>query len=127
MFAQLGIDIKLAPGQPPEMQAQAVRDAEQAHQQVPAVAHAVAPVRRCADRGRQARPGGQFLREQVQQYREEPKLYDKLAKAYAAQGKIALQHMALAESYVLGGALPAAVDQLNWRARPRMCRSTITR
>jgi predicted Zn-dependent protease len=49
----------------------------------------------------------------VQQYREEPKLYDKLAKTYAAQGKIALQHMALAESYVLGGALPAAVDQLN--------------
>jgi hypothetical protein len=54
-----------------------------------------------------------FLRDQVQQYREEPKLYDQLAKTYAAQGKIALQHMALAESYVLSGAVPAAVDQLN--------------
>jgi hypothetical protein len=54
-----------------------------------------------------------FLRDQVQQYREEPKLYDQLAKTYAAQGKIALQHMALAESYVLSGAVPAAVDQLD--------------
>jgi hypothetical protein len=54
-----------------------------------------------------------FLRDQVRQYREEPKLYDQLAKTYAAQGKIALQHMALAESYVLSGAVPAAVDQLN--------------
>ena len=53
------------------------------------------------------------LRDQVQQYRAEPKLYDRLAKTYAAQGKIALQHMALAESYVLTGAVPAAVDQLN--------------
>jgi predicted Zn-dependent protease len=66
----------------------------------------------------------QFLRDQVQQYREEPKLYDQLAKTYAAQGKIALQHMALAESYVLTGALPAAVDSSTWRARRKTCRST---
>jgi len=37
---------------------------------------------------------------------------DLLAKAYAAQGKQALQHMALAESYVLQGSLPAALEQL---------------
>jgi hypothetical protein len=49
----------------------------------------------------------------VREYREEPKLYNQLAKTYAAQGKIALQHMALAESYVLTGATPAAVDQLD--------------
>jgi predicted Zn-dependent protease len=55
-----------------------------------------------------------YLREQVQMYREDAKLYDLLAKAYSNQGKIALQHMALAESYVLAGALPAAVDQLNF-------------
>jgi hypothetical protein len=61
----------------------------------------------------------QFLRDQVQQYREEPKLYDQLAKAYAAQGKIALQHMALAESYVLNGAVPAAVDQLDLARKAR--------
>ena len=54
-----------------------------------------------------------YLRDQVQQYREEPKLHDLLAKVYAKQGRIALQHMSLAESYVLAGALPAAVEQLN--------------
>jgi predicted Zn-dependent protease len=113
LFAQLGIDIDMAPGQPPEMQAQAVRDAEQAHHRFPLsrmLSRQYADALIAAGKLDQA---GQFLREQVQQYREEPKLYDKLAKTYAAQGKIALQHMALAESYVLGGALPAAVDQLN--------------
>ena len=35
-----------------------------------------------------------------------------LAKAYAAQGRQALQHLALAEAYALKGALPAALDQL---------------
>jgi predicted Zn-dependent protease len=39
-------------------------------------------------------------------------LQDLLAEAYAAQGKQALQHLALAESYALTGSLPAALDQL---------------
>jgi predicted Zn-dependent protease len=113
MFAFLDTEIKLAPGQPPEVLAQAVQDAEHAHQKFP-LSRMLA--RQYADAmiaaGKLDRAAA-FLREQVQQYREEPKLYDQLAKAYAAQGKIALQHMALAESYVLSGALPAAVDQLN--------------
>ena len=53
-----------------------------------------------------------LVREQVQLYKEEPELYDLLAKAYADQGKMTLQHMALAESYVLQGATMAALDQL---------------
>jgi predicted Zn-dependent protease len=53
-----------------------------------------------------------YLRDQVQLYKEEPELYDLLAKAYADQGKMTLQHMALAESYVLQGATMAALDQL---------------
>ena len=53
-----------------------------------------------------------YLRDQTQLYREEPKLHDMLARTYAKQGKIALQHMSLAESYALAGALPAAVAQL---------------
>jgi predicted Zn-dependent protease len=52
------------------------------------------------------------LRDQAQLYRQEPQLQDRLAKAYAAQGKQALQHLALAESYALSGSLPAALDQL---------------
>jgi predicted Zn-dependent protease len=32
---------------------------------------------------------------------------------------LALQHMALAESYVISGALPAAVDQLNFARKAK--------
>lgn len=113
MFASLGVEIKLAPGQPPEVLAQAEQEASQAHQKFPLsrmLARQYADAMIASGKLDQV---ATFLRDQVQQYREEPKLYDQLAKAYAAQGKIALQHMALAESYVLSGALPAAVDQLN--------------
>jgi predicted Zn-dependent protease len=113
MFASLGVEIKLAPGQPPEVLAQAEQEASQSHQKFPLsrmLARQYADAMIASGKLDQA---ASFLREQVQQYREEPKLYDQLAKAYAAQGKIALQHMALAESYVLSGALPAAVDQLD--------------
>jgi hypothetical protein len=93
--------------------AQAVQEAEPMHQKYPLsrmLARQYADAMIAAGKLDQA---AAFLRDQVQQYREEPKLYDQLAKTYAAQGKIALQHMALAESYVLSGATPAAVDQLN--------------
>jgi hypothetical protein len=113
MFASLGVEIRLAPGQPPEMLAQAMQEAEASHQKFPLsrmLARQYADAMIAAGKLDQA---ASFLRDQVQQYREEPKLYDQLARAYAAQGKIALQHMALAESYVLSGAVPAAVDQLN--------------
>jgi predicted Zn-dependent protease len=46
-------------------------------------------------------------------YREEPEWQDQLAKAYAVQGKQALQHLALAESYALTGSLPSAIEQLD--------------
>jgi predicted Zn-dependent protease len=113
MFTGLGIEIKMAPGQPPAVLAEAVRDAEAAHQKYPlsrALARQYAEAMIAAGKLEQA---AQFLRDQVREYREEPKLYNQLAKTYAAQGKIALQHMALAESYVLTGATPAAVDQLD--------------
>ncbi len=113
MFAQLAIDIELAPGQPPEVLAQAVQDAEKVYHKFPLSRMAARQYADALIAGGKLDEAGVFLRDQVQQYREEPKLYDKLAKTYAAQGKIALQHMALAESYVLSGAVPAAVDQLN--------------
>ena len=53
-----------------------------------------------------------YLRDQSQLYRQEPGLHEKLARAYAAQGKQALQHLALAQSYALSGSVPAALDQL---------------
>jgi predicted Zn-dependent protease len=114
MFAVLDLEIKLAPGQPKEVAQQALKDAEQASNRFP-LSRALA--RQHADamiNAGKLDDATRYLRDQVRLYREDPKLYDLLAKAYSSQGKIALQHMALAESYVLAGALPAAVDQLNF-------------
>jgi predicted Zn-dependent protease len=113
MFAGLALEIKLAPGQPAAVVQQAVKDADYGHQRFPlsrALARQYADALIAAGKYDDA---ARYLRDQVQQYRAEPKLYDQLAKAYSAQGKLALQHMALAESYALSGALPAAVDQLD--------------
>jgi predicted Zn-dependent protease len=53
-----------------------------------------------------------FLRDQAQLYRQDSGVQKALARAYAEQGKIALQHLALTEYYALTGALPAALEQL---------------
>ena len=53
-----------------------------------------------------------FLRDLVQMNKQDQILYQVLAKAYADQGKLALQHMTLTEYYVLAGSLPAALEQL---------------
>jgi predicted Zn-dependent protease len=119
LFAGLSLEIRLAPGQPAAVAQQAVKEAEQARSQYPlsrGIARQYADALIAAGKLDEA---ARYLRDQVQQYREEPKLYDQLAKTYAAQGKIALQHMALAESYVLSGALPAAVAQLNLARKSR--------
>lgn len=58
-----------------------------------------------------------YLRDQGQLYRQEPELQELLARGYAAQGKAALQHMALAEAYAMKGGLPAALDQLGMARR----------
>lgn len=119
MFAGLALEIDLAPGQSAAIVQQTVKDADAAHQRYPlsrSIARQYADALIAAGKLEEA---AVFLREQVQQYREEPKLYDQLAKTYAAQGKIALQHMALAESYVLTGAVPAAVDQLNFARKAK--------
>jgi len=113
MFAGLSIEIKMAAAQPAAVQAQALQEAEAARQRYPlsrSLAHQYAEALILNNKFDDA---ARFLREQSQQYREEAKLHDLLAKTYAKQGKIALQHMSLAESYVLAGALPAAVAQLD--------------
>ena len=53
-----------------------------------------------------------FLRDLVQLNKQDQSLYQALAKTYADQGKLALQHMTLTEYYVLAGSLPAALEQL---------------
>ena len=112
MFTSLALEIKLAPGQAPAIRQAALKEAEQAHQRYP-LSRGMA--RQYADAmivNGKLDEAARFLREQAQLYREEPKLHELLAKTYAAQGKIALQHISLAESYALSGGMLAALDQL---------------
>ena len=109
VLTSLSIDLKLAANQA----AEAVKEADAARAQFPlsrGIAIQYADALLAADRTDQA---VRFLRDQAQLYRQDQRLQDRLAKAYAAQGKQALQHLALAESYALAGSLPAALDQLS--------------
>ncbi len=108
VLTSLAIDIKLAANAPVE----ALKAGEAARAKFPLsrgigrqYADALIAVGRYDD-------AVNYLRDQTQLYREDPKLQDQLAKAYAAQGKQALQHLALAEAYALSGSMPAAIDQL---------------
>jgi predicted Zn-dependent protease len=113
LFDGLSIDIKLAAGQPQATLEQALNEADAARQRYPlsrAIARQYAEALIATGKYDEAT---RYLRDQAQSYREDPKLHDMLARAYSKQGKIALQHMALAESYAVAGALPAAVAQLD--------------
>jgi beta-barrel assembly-enhancing protease len=108
VIASLAIDIRMAARQTTE----ALKEADAARALFPlsrGIARQYAEALHAAGRYEDA---AHYLREQTLQYRQEPQLYDLLAKAYAAQGKQALQHIALAESYGLTGSLPAALEQL---------------
>jgi len=105
----LGIDIRMAAHQYP----QAVAEADAARNAFPfsrGIAHQYADALIASGRSEQA---ADYLRDQIQLYREDQAAYELLAKAYNALGKNAQQHMALAEYYALGGSLPAALDQLS--------------
>lgn len=108
VLASLGIDILMAANQAGE----AVKEADAARNRLPLsrgialqYADALIAAGRLDDAIR-------YLRDQAQLYRQEPQLQQRLAKAYAAQGRQALEHLALAESYALDGSVPAALDQL---------------
>ena len=52
-----------------------------------------------------------LLRDQLQLYRNDPKLYELQAKGFSAVGKRMDQHQALGEYFVLLGSLPSAIEQ----------------
>jgi predicted Zn-dependent protease len=60
-----------------------------------------------------------FLRDQVVLYRQDARLQNLLAKVYAAQGKQALQHIALAEAYAIQVNWKAAMQQLELARREK--------
>ena len=107
-IAALAIEARMAAGQPAEAlkQAQAARSAFPISRGF-AMQYADALI--ASGRSDEAVT---FLRDQAQLYRSDIDVQDHLAQAYSAQGRQALQHLALAESYALKGALPAALDQL---------------
>jgi predicted Zn-dependent protease len=113
VLTALALEIKLAPGQSAAVQAQGLSEALLAHQQFPLVRGLAAQYANALIVNGKTVEATAFLREQALQYREEPKLHELLAKAYAAQGKLALQHIALAEQYSLSGGRQAALDQLS--------------
>ncbi len=112
VFAALALEIKLAPGQPGDVKLQGLKEAQLVHQQFPLVRGLARQYADAMILNGKHDDAVRFLREQALQYREEPKLHELLAKVYAAQGKMALQHIALAEQYALMGGKQAALDQL---------------
>jgi hypothetical protein len=68
-----------------------------------------------------------FLRDQISLYRTEPKLYKLLARAYAQQGKQALQHIALADEAAVQGAGVQPFISLKLQDSKKMPATTICR
>jgi predicted Zn-dependent protease len=113
MLAFLSMEIKLAQEDKPAVMAAAIKEGEASHARYPLSRGIVWQYADAMIKGGKHEEAGRFLREQLQMYRSEPELHDFLAQVYAKQGKIALQHISTAESYVLQGGIMAALDQLN--------------
>jgi predicted Zn-dependent protease len=114
IFAATSIEIKLAQPDNKEMLAKAVDEAYAARLKFPlsrGIAHQYGEALLKADKLEEA---AVYLRDQVQLYRDDIEAYDLLAQVYSKQGKLALQHIALAESYNLQGGVMAALDQLGY-------------
>lgn len=109
LLANLEIDIKIAKRQ--TEQALALADAQR--QQFPLSRVAARQYADALIAHQRYDMAVAYLRDQAQLYRQDGALQNLLAKAYSHQGKQALQHMALAEFYVLSGSLLAALEQLN--------------
>ncbi len=58
-----------------------------------------------------------YLRDQLAVSRSDPRLYELLARSYERLGHRTLQHQATAELYLLLGATPGAIDQLQLARR----------
>jgi len=111
-LAYMSLEIKLAQESKPEVIAAAIEEAKQAQGRYPLSRGLVWQYADALIKGGKYEEATRFLRDQLQMYRREPELHDYMAQAYAKQGKIALQHISLAESYVLLGGTLAALDQL---------------
>ncbi|MCL1886984.1 MAG: M48 family metalloprotease [Betaproteobacteria bacterium] len=108
-LASTSIDVKIAAKQPAEAAKEALASLSRfptsralSHQYANALYHA-----------KDYNKAAEYLKKQAQIYRSDPMIHGMLAKIYNAQGKIALMHIELAESYSLSGGLSAALEQLS--------------
>lgn len=108
LLPDLDIDIKLGLRQVD----QALAQADAARKQFPVSRLMAYQYATTLIEARRYAPALAFLRDQAQLYRSDVIVQQLLAKVYDAQGKRALLHMTLAESYVLTGSLPSAIEQL---------------
>ncbi|WP_170304254.1 M48 family metalloprotease [Duganella radicis] len=114
IFTATSIEIKLAQTENQPVLAKAVLEADAAHQKFPlsrGIAHQYGEALLAAGKLEEA---AVYLRDQAQLYRDDIEVYDILARVYSKQGKLALQHIALAESYFLQGGTLSALDQLGY-------------
>nr|WP_229474224.1 M48 family metalloprotease [Pseudoduganella lurida] len=111
-IAYTSLEIKVDQENKPDVMAAAIAEGEAAHRKFPLSRGIVWQYADALIKGGKPEQAERFLRDQVQQYRSEAELQDLLAQAYSKMGKMALQHIALAESYALLGGTQAALDQL---------------
>ena len=112
-FASTSIDIHMAAGNV----AEATKEANRARQSFSLSRGFVYQYSDALIASKRTNEATLYLRDQVQQYRSDAKLQRQLAKAYSAQGKRALMHLALAEAYELSGSLGSALEQLSLARR----------
>lgn len=112
ILANLMLDILLSPNANAGMRRQALELARSAQQQFPLSRGLARQYAQALTATGKLDEAGNFLRDQIQLYRQEAKLHEQLAEVYAKQGRLALQHLSLAESYAINASLPAALEQL---------------
>lgn len=108
MYICLELEIKLAAKQYDDV----IRQAELAMKELPLSRGIVYLFTEALLNNNSLNRAENFLRDQISLYRTEPKLYKLLARAYAQQGKQALQHIALADEAAVQGGWSAAIHQL---------------
>ncbi|MFZ6768108.1 M48 family metalloprotease [Undibacterium sp. Di26W] len=115
MFADLSIDILIGSQQT----GAAVKEAEKAMRELPLSRGVALQYAEALLADKKEEQSAAFLRDQIVLYRQEPQLYNLLAKVYDAQGKQAAQHLALAEAYGIQSNWDAALQQLEIARRDK--------
>jgi predicted Zn-dependent protease len=108
MYETLAARIRVGAGDPAGAE-RILAAASQAYPEVFAIGFDRAEILQRLGRDKEA---AGLLDELIKRRPNEPRLYQMLARSYAAVGARTQQHRALAEAYYLQGSVPAAIEQL---------------